>query len=615
MCGIAGIYTYGEPPTLHAAAGVRAMRDAMVARGPDGNGEWVSEDRRVAMGHRRLSVIDLSEAASQPMTAQGLGLTITFNGEIYNYRDLRRQLSARGYQSKSSSDTEVLLQLYAEYGVQMFDHLRGMYAFALWDSRRRTILLARDPFGIKPLYYSNNGHEVRFASQVKALLASDGIPLHPDPAGHVGFYLWGSVPEPFTLFRNIRALRPGSFMVITDKGPKEELSFCSVPQVILEATTMAGSESGNLNTERLRELLVDAVSDHLVADVPVAVFLSAGIDSNVIASLARQVGQQKLHSLTVGFAEFRGTTSDEVSLAESAARIYETAHQTIIPTAADFKNDLPAFLRAMDQPTIDGFNVYCVSKIAATLGLKVCLSGLGGDEMFGGYNCFTEIPKLVNAMRILKPPRTLGRAFRYISSKWLGAFTSPKYAGIFEFGRDVEGSYLLRRGLFMPWELPELMPPEMVRDGWSELSIMDRLRATLSGLPSMRARIGSLELCWYMRNQLLRDADWAGMAHSIEIRVPFLDLPLLRAITPSWMTNTPISKANIAEASSISEHIAQRKKSGFSTPVMEWFLGQMNPTYRQARGLRDWARYVITQSGKNPTAANEEPTNLHPFLN
>ena len=176
MCGLAGIYKYGEPPKLDSAAEVRAMRDAMVARGPDGSGEWVSEDRRVAMGHRRLSIIDLSAAGGQPMTAQDLGLTITFNGEIYNYRDLRRQLSARGYRSTSSGDTEVLLQLYAEYGVRMFDHLRGMYAFALWDSRRRTVLLARDPFGIKPLYYSDNGNEIRFASQVKALLAGGGIP-------------------------------------------------------------------------------------------------------------------------------------------------------------------------------------------------------------------------------------------------------------------------------------------------------------------------------------------------------------------------------------------------------------------------------------------------------
>jgi len=589
------------------------MRDAMVSRGPDGSGEWVSEDRRVAMGHRRLSIIDLSEAAAQPMTAQDLGLTIAFNGEIYNYRDLRRQLSARGYRSTSSGDTEVLLQLYAEYGVGMFDHLRGMYAFALWDSRRRTLLLARDPFGIKPIYYSDNGHEIRFASQVKALLASGGVPPRPDPAGHVGFYLWGSVPEPFTLFRNIRALRPGSFMTITDKGPKEEVSFCSVPQVMLETATMGGFQSGTLNSERLRELLFDVVSHHLVADVPIAVFLSAGIDSNVITSLARQCGQQKLHSLTVGFTEFRGTERDEVPLAESAARLYETAHQTVIATAGDFMDDLPGFLTAMDQPTIDGFNVYCVSKIAATLGLKVCLSGLGGDEFFGGYNSFINIPKFVNAMRVLKPPRSLGRAFRYVSSKWLGAFTSPKYAGIFELGRDLEGAYLLRRGLFMPWELPGLMPPEMVRDGWSELATMDRLRDTFDGLPNIKTRLGSLELSWYMRNQLLRDADWAGMAHSIEIRVPFLDLPLLRAVAPSWITNTPISKANVAQASSVPAQIAQRKKSGFSTPVMEWFLAQRNPVCRQARGLRDWARYVITQSGNNPTAGSVEPTNLHAY--
>ena len=218
MCGIAGIFAYhpSAPPVDRAQ--LRTVRDHMATRGPDGKGEWFSENGRIALAHRRLSIIDLSERAAQPMASADGQLVVSFNGEIYNYRELKTALQAKGYVFRTTSDTEVLLHLYADKGEAMLTELRGMFAFALWDTRKQALLLARDSFGIKPLYYANDGKTLRFASQVKALLAGGQIDTTPEPAGHAGFYLWGSVPEPWTLYQGIRNLPSGRYLWVNDHG-------------------------------------------------------------------------------------------------------------------------------------------------------------------------------------------------------------------------------------------------------------------------------------------------------------------------------------------------------------------------------------------------------------
>ena len=246
MCGIAAIFAYGEAAPPVDRDEVLAMRERMFARGPDGAGEWFSEDGRVGLGHRRLSIIDLSPAGAQPMFNADRSLAIIFNGEIYNYRELRAQLAAsgsleptarrdKGYRFESNSDTEVLLHLYADKGEGMMNQLRGMYAFAIWDRNKRGIFLARDPFGIKPLYYSDNGHTLRIASQVKALRVGGKIDDAPDPAGHVGFFLWGHVPDPYTLYKNIRSLPAGSSMWVDRSGPRTPRVFCNISNILAES--------------------------------------------------------------------------------------------------------------------------------------------------------------------------------------------------------------------------------------------------------------------------------------------------------------------------------------------------------------------------------------------
>ena len=536
MCGIAGIYAYRSTAKSVDQDEVIRIRDHMVSRGPDGSGEWYSADGRVGFGHRRLSIIDLSSRGAQPMQTADGRLVINFNGEIYNYRALRSRLEAKGYAFRSNSDTEVLLHLYAELGHEMLRELRGMFAFGIWDCQEQQLLLARDPYGIKPLYYADDGSTLRFASQVKALMAGRGVSSDPDPAGWVGFYLFGSVPEPFTTYREVRALPAGSFVRIDQRGLRAPIQYYSIARTYSQAQEQPLSATAKEEVKALvREALLDSVRHHLVADVPVGAFLSAGVDSGALVGLMREAGQQDIQTVTLAFDEFRGTPNDEAPEAEAVARFYATRHTTRVVSENEFRSDLPTIIEAMDQPTIDGINVWFVSKAAHELGLKVAISGLGGDELFGGYSSFRDLPTWVRWMAAPSSIPFLGqvlrRAFHRMHGEKLGL--SPKAAGLVEFGGSYPGAYLLRRGIFMPWELPELLGPDLAREGLERLDPINHIACTLAPDPVQPfARVATLESSLYMRNQLLRDTDWASMAHSLEVRVPLVDVELLRRIAP-----------------------------------------------------------------------------------
>jgi len=581
MCGINGIFAYHYAANPIDRGELLRTRDHMAARGPDGSGAWVSDDGRVGFGHRRLSIIDLSDAAAQPMSSADGSLVVTFNGEIYNYRELRRTLEAKGHVFRSQSDTEVLLHLYADKGEAMVHDLRGMFAFAIWDGPRRTLFLARDPYGIKPLYYADDGWTFRFASQVKALLAGGAISRDPEPAGQVGFYLWGSVPEPFTTYREIRALPAGATLTVDRIGASEPRRYHSIAQVYCEAEMRAGSagprDEAAVQAE-IRAALLDSVRHHLVADVPVGAFLSAGIDSSALVGLMRDAGQQEIQTVTLAFEEFRGRPDDEAPLAAEVARLYGTRHTTRIVTEAEFRADLPRILDAMDQPSIDGINTWFVSKAAHELGLKVAISGLGGDELFGGYPSFRDIPRWVRLFAGPSHVPGLGRSVRLISRRLTALLgLSPKAAGFLELGGSYAGAYLLRRGLFMPWELRGLLDPDVVEHGLRRLAPLAQVADELTPRPSSaHAKVAVLESALYMRNQLLRDTDWASMAHSLEVRVPLVDRVLLRVVAElasrSRRAASPISKLTLACSPSIGlpAHISARAKTGFTTPIADW---------------------------------------------
>src|SRR5262245_50312407 len=304
------------------------------------------------------------------MRSEDRNVIITFNGEIYNFKELRRELELKGHRFRSASDTEVLLRLYQDEGEAMVHKIRGMYAFAIWDEAKRGLFLARDPFGIKPLYYADDGKIFRAASQVKALLASEKIDCAPEPAGHVGFFVWGHVPDPYTLYASIRALPAGSCLWVDARGARDVKTFCNVQTVLSKAREPASNPNPENLRAHLHGVLFDSVRRHLIADVPLGVFLSAGLDSATLAALAAEAGGT-LRTVTLGFQEFKDTNRDESPLAEKVAERYGAAHQTICVTRGDFRSDHHALIDAMDQPSTDGVNSYFVSRAATQAGLKV----------------------------------------------------------------------------------------------------------------------------------------------------------------------------------------------------------------------------------------------------
>jgi asparagine synthase (glutamine-hydrolysing) len=601
VCGINGIFARHCAVNPIDRSELLRTREHMAARGPDAAGEWISDDGRVGFGHRRLSIIDLSKTGAQPMASADGRLMVTFNGEIYNYRELRRDLESKGRAFRSQSDTEVLLHLYAAKGAEMVHDLRGMFAFAIWDATEHALFLARDPYGIKPLYYADDGRTFRFASQVKALLAGGAVSREADPAGAVGFRLFGSAPEPFTMFRAIRALPAGSTLLVDRLGAGAPVRYHSIAQVYCDAESGGRGAKANPDASaEFRATLLDSARHHLVADVPVGAFLSSGIDSSALVGLMRDAGQQDIQTVTLAFAEFAGASEDEAPLAAEVARTYGARHATRLVSEAEFASDLPRILEAMDQPSIDGVNTWFVAKAARELGLKVAVSGLGGDELFGGYPSFRDIPRWVRLLHASSRAPLLGRLARVVGRPIAAALgANPKAAGILEYGGDYVGAYLLRRGLYMPWELNTVMEREVVQEGLRCLAPLALIERELTPRPTAPAAcVSTLESSLYMKNQLLRDTDWASMAHSLEVRTPLVDAVLLaEAARIVGASGIAPSKSLLAEAPSrpLPPAVRRRIKTGFLTPIATWQRrGALAARARNggARGEREpWARH------------------------
>jgi len=612
MCGIAAIFSYrpGSQPVDRGE--LRTIRDHMRTRGPDGAGEWFSSDGRTGLAHRRLSIIDLSERASQPMTTTDGSLTITFNGEIYNYKYLRRQLELKGNVFASDSDTEVLLYLYREKSTAMLGDLRGMFSFAIWDAIRKGLFLARDPYGIKPLYFSDDGHCIRVASQVKALLAGGHISTSTSAPGVLGFFLFGSVPEPYTIHEQIRSLPAGHSLWIDAKGVGNAKQYFSVPETLRSAASDCAVRSRDEVQDRVTAALKDSVAHHMIADVPVGVFLSAGIDSGALVGLVKDVGIDEVQTVTLAFDEFRGLHDDEAPLAAEVAAHYGTKHSMHLLGESEFRSDIDIIFHAMDQPSIDGINTYFVSKAAAEQGLKVALSGLGGDELFAGYNTFFDVPCWVG--QFSRPARIpfLGEVFRwsYDSMFQHVLSRSPKVAGTFLYGGTYPGAYYLRRGLFMPWELDSFLPRDFIREGLQELNILEMIGSSMTPDPlSPYGRVSALETGLYMRNQLLRDTDWAGMAHSMELRVPFVDTFLLRELAPILVHDVLTFRKSVLAASPtfpLPVHIRERPKTGFQVPIHAWL--------EKTPGLDAWRKLPALRKKTTPWARRWSITIMDYFL-
>lgn len=605
MCGINGIFAYHSAASAPTDRELVATRDAMRARGPDGSGSWWSAHRRCALGHRRLAVLDLKERAAQPMTDEEGHSVVVFNGEIYNYPELRAELEEQGTRFRTSCDTEVLLHLYGFHGAEMVSRLRGMFAFAIWDSSRNGLFLARDPYGIKPLYTANDGWCFRFASQVKALQAGGGISRDLEPAGLVGFHLFGSVPEPFTLYRDIRALPAGHTQWIDAAGPREPKPFVKLAAILAESRK--NSVPPHVLAREVGATLRDSVAAHLLADVEVGLFLSAGVDSGALLGLMRDAGHKSVRALTLAFEEFRGTAEDEVPSAARIARYYGAQHMVSRVTEDAFRSDLPSMLEAMDQPSIDGINTWLIAKAAKDAGLKVAISGLGGDELLAGYPSFVQVPRWRRRFGPMARVPGAGRLARGLMKTLAPGLVQkqPKAVGMLEFAGDWAGAYLLQRGLHLPGELPQILNRDVAQEGLRRLGPLNLLNTSLVPDPgSDTGRVCVLESTHYLRNQLLRDADWAGMAHGVEIRTPFVDISVLNRLGPVIAGLEPgAGKAALAQAPTrpLPIEILTRPKTGFTVPTGAWLktvtgTGSSEPeTTHAPKGLvsRQWSRRVL----------------------
>jgi asparagine synthase (glutamine-hydrolysing) len=568
------------------------MTRQMRRRGPDAEGLWDSAG--VVLGHRRLAILDLEPRANHPMLSRDGRYAIVFNGEIYNHRELRKALEADGATFRTTSDTEVLLELFARDGEAMLPRLRGMFALAIWDAVSRDLFLARDPYGIKPLYYAQTAGRFVFASQVKSLLASGLVTKEPEPAGLAGFYLWGSVPEPWTLYRGVLALPAGHSVKVHRGVPEQPVCWRDIRDRWQGAATM---ERHDDLRARVQNELTQSVRAHLVSDVPISVFLSGGIDSAAIAGIASGLGAP-VEGITLAFDEYAGQPGDEVQVAAAIARHYGLPHLVRRVSSAEFESDVPKILDAMDQPSIDGINTWFASKAASERGYKVALSGVGGDELFCGYSTFVDVPRMAaigRAVGAIPGARALMRRPCDYLSKGL---MHPKLAGLSAFAGSFEGAYFLSRGLFLPQELPALMGTDAAREG------LARLGGALAGIAAGSARdgaatVGMFESALYLRNQLLRDSDWASMNHSIELRTPMVDGMLLDALGSSVSAFTRgAGKAMVSQSpvKPLPESVTRRPKVGFRIPIDQWLSREKPAADAEGPWARRWAVNVIERT-------------------
>ncbi|MCB1275579.1 asparagine synthase (glutamine-hydrolyzing) [Prosthecobacter sp.] len=553
MCGIAG--QFGKVTKDFASKALAALQH----RGPDGQGVWESE--LATLVHTRLAILDLSEGGSQPMHVAESGLTIVFNGEIYNFRELRAELEREGVVFHSQSDTEVLLRLYQREGEAMTGRLRGMFAFALWDARKRRAFLARDPFGIKPLYYSFSGGTLSFASELRVLQKTGCAGSKLDAAALMGFFETGSVAEPRTLLEGVRCLPAGHQLTWRD-GQVQERRFWSLQ---FGGEKVAPADS----VQMTRAALLDSVEHHFVSDVPVGLFLSGGVDSTALLALAHQTGRRELSTFSIGVDD---EGLDESSIAARTAAHFGARHHELRLNASALGESFPRFLSHMDQPSIDGFNTFSVAGFAREHGMKVVLSGLGGDEMFGGYPSFERVPRLAAMARLTHRIGLAGPAGPLLE-KHMPRLPMRRVGSLLQREATIPHAYRAFRGVFTRKTARELAARYA---GCDVNEVPDD--PSLGDVPEGDARdqVSACELSLYMRNQLLKDSDVMSMAHGLELRVPLVDRVLFESVAgiPAAERLRPGKQLLLEAVPEVPEWVANQPKRGFLFPFEKWLSSE-----------------------------------------
>jgi asparagine synthase (glutamine-hydrolysing) len=578
MCGICGIV--GVPDV----GAVRRMTRAMVHRGPDDENYY--QDAHAVLGFRRLSIIDVA-GGRQPLSNEDGSIHVVFNGEIYNHRDLRADLERRGHLLQTGSDGEVISHLYEEVGEDFVDHLNGIFALAIWDARRRHLLLARDPHGVKPLYYAETSRWLIFASEIKALVASTRIPRELDDAAVAHYLQFQAVPPPAAIVRGVRALEPGRVLTKT-RGAARVRTYWTPPLERADAIT-----SPEEATHAVREGLDRAVKAQLMTERPLGVFLSGGVDSSAIVALAAQHVPHRLKTFSVGFVGPDEEVRTEWPWARLVAERYDTDHHEFVLTEDLFRNALPATFRAMDQPSADGVNSYWVS-YAAAQHVTVALSGTGGDELFLGYQRDARLldsHDVPDALRMLPTPyvRAMSRAMEPIPDRLLWEPVAALRRGAAKIA-SLDGTFISPRGIgiFDPMECGQLLRGHRAPGPNRLRSRIDCLRRDVPADLSRPADwLARLEQRAYLSFILLRDIDAMSMAHSLEVRVPFLDRVLgevASRISSTLKLRDGVGKWVVKHAlrDLLPDSVLFRPKMGFSLPYPVWMRRSLAPIVREA---------------------------------
>ncbi|MFT5183810.1 MAG: asparagine synthase (glutamine-hydrolyzing) [Flavobacteriales bacterium] len=568
MCGINGIFgleTLTDVPQI-----IGRMNEAMAHRGPDADGLYT--DDRVALGHRRLSIIDLSDAGNQPFHSADGDVVLVVNGEIYNYIELKEQLS--DYPFKTESDTEVLIAAYLKWGISMLQKLNGMFALAVWDRRSNEMFLARDRMGIKPLYISRQKQQILFSSEIRSLLESGLVPRKLDENGLVDYLRYGTVHAPLTLVADVEMILPGHYVHIGDNHIDVK-SYWSIATHLDGSAQYADRATAKA---KIQELLKDSISLRMRADVPFGAFLSGGIDSSAIVGLMSQVSPRPVKTFSVTFDE---EEFNEGPWAQMIADKFKTEHTDIRLKIEDFLEQVPAALESMDHPSADGPNTYVVSKVTKAAGVTMALSGLGGDELFAGYDIFKRMHSLQGKKWLTSFPKGLRLLVGKLIKILRPGVASEKLVAILGLDYlDFEYVYPLSRQILLDKQVSKLverkkLPQNSVQKLLSESIAHGNLGF---GLPLL-SKVSQAEISTYMQNVLLRDSDQMSMAHALEVRVPFLDHKLVEYATGiNDKVKYPHSpKQLLVEALGdlLPDEVVNRPKMGFTFPWEHWMKNEL----------------------------------------
>lgn len=563
MCGITGIYGMSSEKS---ASTIRLMNNAISHRGPDDEGYYV--DEQVALGHRRLAIIDLSPAGHQPMHSNDGNLEIAFNGEIYNFQEVKKLLS--GYAFKSGSDTEVILAAYQQWGKDCLQHFNGMFAFAIWDKAKQELFIARDRLGIKPVYYFRQDKTLLFSSEIRSLLQSGIVPRKINSKVIYEYFTYQTIHAPETFINNVFMLMPGHYMTVNASGINIERYWH-----IVENTDF--SSSGKSYQEvcaDINKLFFDAVNRRLISDVPFGAFLSGGIDSSAVVGAMSRIHSQPVKTFTIAFDE---SDFSEAKFAKLIADKFKTDHHEFLLKPEDFLNQLPEAMNALDHPSGDGPNSYIVSKITRQAGVTMALSGLGGDELFAGYPVFKRTELLQQKSWLWKLPLPLRQLLgKLITTLKQDTASIKQQQLLLSPDASLQYSFPVSRQVSNAKQLASFIEEKF--NGIDAVQEIVRELNKHKALP-LFSQVSAAEISSYMQNVLLRDTDQMSMAVALEVRVPFLDYKLVEYVMgiSDAYKNPVFPKKLLVESLGdlLPDEVVHRKKMGFVFPWQRWLKSEL----------------------------------------